>query len=137
MPEKNVTGKTESVLKKRLMLALMIAAIYIIFDVIGIGCPIKFFTGISCPGCGMTRAVMAALRLNFHDALYYHPLFFLVPFMVSLYFFGDYFKSKFVKYFWAVIIILFLTVYFLRLFIFKNDIVSFDTPGFSVLKLIK
>ena len=27
-----------------------------------IGCPIKFITGISCPACGMTRAVLAILH---------------------------------------------------------------------------
>ena len=31
-----------------------------------IGCPIKFITGISCPACGMTRAVLAIL----HGAIY-------------------------------------------------------------------
>ncbi|MDE7047571.1 MAG: DUF2752 domain-containing protein, partial [Lachnospiraceae bacterium] len=30
--------------------------VYGLFTVLGIGCPIKFITGISCMGCGMTRA---------------------------------------------------------------------------------
>ena len=46
---------------------------------LGIGCPIKFITGISCPGCGMTRAWLEALRLDFDAALAYHPLFWTVP----------------------------------------------------------
>ena len=43
-------------------------------------CPFRFFFGISCPGCGMTRALLAALRLDFAAAFSYHPLFFLLPF---------------------------------------------------------
>lgn len=45
----------------------------------GIGCPIKFISGICCPGCGMTRAVISALKLDFKEAFYYHPLWCLVP----------------------------------------------------------
>ena len=46
------------------------------------GCPFRFFFGISCPGCGMTRALLAALRLDFAAAFSYHPLFFLLPFFL-------------------------------------------------------
>ncbi len=38
-------------------------------------CPIAWFFGISCPGCGMTRALIAAAQLDFERAFYYHPLF--------------------------------------------------------------
>lgn len=44
-----------------------------------IGCPIKFLTGLSCPGCGLTRAWLEALSLHPLQALSYHPLFWLVP----------------------------------------------------------
>ena len=39
----------------------------------GIHCPIKYLLGISCPGCGMTRALLAALRLDFSAAFGYNP----------------------------------------------------------------
>ena len=38
-------------------------------------CPDKLFLGIPCPGCGLTRAHLAALRLDFGAAFRYHPLF--------------------------------------------------------------
>lgn len=44
-----------------------------------IGCVFRLMTGIPCPGCGMTRAWLAALRLDFSAALAYHPLFWVVP----------------------------------------------------------
>lgn len=137
MPRNHVTNKTWSGLVGRIKLAFMISVIYIIFNIIGIGCPIKFLTGISCPGCGMTRAVLAAIQLKFHEAFYYHPLFFLVPLIMVLYLFEDYLKPLYVKYLWGVISIAFLTVYFLRLFIFKSDIVSFDIPIHPMLKLVR
>ena len=40
---------------------LIFCGIPILLYVTGIGCPIKFWTGVSCPGCGMTRAWLAAL----------------------------------------------------------------------------
>ena len=40
-----------------------------------IGCPIKQIFGVNCPGCGMTRAFLSALRLDFCAAFHYHPLF--------------------------------------------------------------
>lgn len=41
-------------------------------------CPFLYFFGIPCPGCGMTRALIAASRLDFKEAFYYHPLFLVV-----------------------------------------------------------
>lgn len=41
-------------------------------------CPFLYFFGIPCPGCGMTRALIAAVRFDFKAAFYYHPLFFVV-----------------------------------------------------------
>ncbi len=54
-------------------------AVYAVLFALGITCPIKYVTGISCPGCGMSRATWAMLRLDFSVALYYHPLCFAIP----------------------------------------------------------
>lgn len=43
------------------------------------GCPLYRFTGLPCPLCGMTRAWLAALRLDFSAAFFFHPLFPLAP----------------------------------------------------------
>lgn len=41
-------------------------------------CPFNYFFHIPCPGCGITRAYIAALHLDFKAAFEYHPLFFTV-----------------------------------------------------------
>lgn len=50
-----------------------------------IGCPIRFFTGVSCPSCGMSRACLACLRLDFAQAFHLHPLVFLLPAVAALF----------------------------------------------------
>ncbi len=37
-------------------------------------CPLKFFFGIDCPACGLTRSTLAALCLDFNISLSYHFL---------------------------------------------------------------
>ena len=42
---------------------------------IGLGCPLYQLTGLQCPGCGNSRAVLALLRLDIGSALQYNLLF--------------------------------------------------------------
>ena len=60
----------------------VVVVLYVILESFGVTCPIKYITGISCAGCGMSRAWIALLHFNIHDAFMYHPLFFLPPVVV-------------------------------------------------------
>lgn len=100
-----------------LMAVLAVAALYTVFSILGIGCPIKWATGISCAGCGMTRAYLSLLHLDIKHAFIYHPLFWSVPLVLLI--FVLYMAGKIsartancVKYLTAV---LFLIVYVVRL----------------------
>lgn len=70
------------ILRSCCALAALVAIVALVLGATGIGCPIKFMTGISCPGCGMTRAWLEALQLHLSVALAYHPLFWAVPLAV-------------------------------------------------------
>ena len=60
---------------------LAVALLYLFFHVSGIGCPIHYATGISCPGCGMTRATMSLFAGNLGAALRWH---FMLPAMPAV-----------------------------------------------------
>lgn len=50
-----------------------------------IPCPIKWITGISCPGCGMTRSLLSVCKLDLSAAVSYHPLIFYLIVAAPLY----------------------------------------------------
>ena len=50
-------------------------------------CPIRAFTGVICPSCGMSRAWLAALRLDLGAAFSDHPMFWIVPAAAALWLF--------------------------------------------------
>ncbi|MDR2655462.1 MAG: DUF2752 domain-containing protein [Oscillospiraceae bacterium] len=61
-----------------------LAAIYFRFGY-GIPCAFRAATGLLCPGCGVTRATFALLRLDFRAAFEYNALYaLLLPWLVFL-----------------------------------------------------
>ena len=66
---------------KRLGLFLVVLAGFLLLD---LQCPISFLFHVSCPACGMCRAWLAALKLDFAGAFAYHPLFLLGPVVIGL-----------------------------------------------------
>lgn len=66
-------------------------------------CPSREWLGICCPGCGLTRACLAALRLDFGAAFYYHPLFWLVAPTIVLFLFRKPLRIPLSSKWWTVI----------------------------------
>lgn len=75
-----VAGLARGVLTLCLALGATALALYLL----DLGCVFKGITGLSCPGCGMTRAWLAALKLDLAAAVAYHPLFWTVPLALLL-----------------------------------------------------
>ncbi len=63
---------------KTLILKIFALLIFAAFTVFVYKCPFKLIFGVDCPGCGLTRAFAAALRLDFAAAFGFHPLFWLL-----------------------------------------------------------
>lgn len=55
---------------------------------LGVRCLFRTVLGFPCPGCGMTRALVSFLHLDFAAAAAYHPMVFALPVMY-LYFLFD------------------------------------------------
>lgn len=76
-PEPRPSHLTSSTPRKLLSLHGAVLLAIGLYLLLAIPCPLRYLTGISCPLCGMTRAHLAALQLDFPTAFHYHPLFFL------------------------------------------------------------
>ena len=64
---------------KKYGIALLCGLAYALFVRItgwGIPCPIYTVTGLQCPACGVSRMLLAALRLDFAAAYRYNPFLF-------------------------------------------------------------
>lgn len=110
--------------KNNIKAVSVILLFYIAIESIGITCPIKFLTGISCAGCGMSRAFLAALRLDFVSAFHFHPLFWLVIPTVLLFIFKN--KIPFFKICFILIVAIFIITYLIRMFQPNDNIVVFE-----------
>lgn len=97
-----------------------------LFLLTDLDCLIRHFTGLICPGCGMSRAWMAVLRLDFAAAFHYHPMFWSVP-ALALYILYDgvLFRNRRLNN-WVLALILagFLVCYIIRLVSFLGGNLS-------------
>jgi hypothetical protein len=58
-----------------------------------IPCLFKTYTGLSCLGCGMTRAFQSLIQFDFHAAVAYNPLIIIILPGGIWYFIHDYRKT--------------------------------------------
>lgn len=114
-----------------------VVVLYVILESFGVTCPIKYITGISCAGCGMSRAWIALLHFNIHEAFMYHPLFFLPPVVVIIMLLKSKINIKFYKIFMFTMAGAFVIVYLYRMFIGTGDIVVFEPQNNILFRIIR
>lgn len=101
--------------KKNIPLILLLLGAVVFSYLSGIGCPFHFFTGIPCCGCGMTRACISLLRLDFPSAFLYHPLCFLLPLVVIFVILQDKIPKRVFQRCLIALVAIFILVYIIRL----------------------
>lgn len=114
-----------------------VVVLYVILESFGVTCPIKYITGISCAGCGMSRAWIALLHFNIHEAFMYHPLFFQPPVVVIFMLLKSKINIKFYKIFMFTMAGAFVIVYLYRMFIGTGDIVVFEPQNNILFRIIR
>ncbi|WP_408072166.1 DUF2752 domain-containing protein [Butyrivibrio sp. JL13D10] len=68
--------KIKSVLSEAAIIAGILIANSVVYALTGVGIPCVFrlFTGLKCPGCGLTHAYLALFKGNIHAAMDYNIL---------------------------------------------------------------
>lgn len=74
--------------KNKLALTAAFGGIVLVMYAVKAGCLIERLTGIICPGCGLTRAVLAIARLEVRQAFSWHPMVWSLP-VLYLFFLYD------------------------------------------------
>lgn len=88
-------------------------------------CSIKLLIGLPCPGCGMTRAIICLLKLDFKGSFRYNALWLILLFIVVVAIlkkYGIFKKLYYSRVFWTLIGTTILTYYILRLiYVYPNE----------------
>ena len=124
-------------LRNILILALLGLSIIFLFikrfgKITGSICLIRGLTGIPCPSCGMSRAIIAVINGDIINAFKFHALF-LLPFILLVLIV---FKRRFFKQILISSVILIIIVYILRMIMFFPDIEPMKYNEKSILNQI-
>lgn len=110
-------------IKEYISFGIPVMFFYFFLYFCNIGCPFYYITGIPCAGCGMTRAWISLLHLDIKKAYYYHPLFILPLIFIICFAFKNRIPHKIYTGVVVTIILLFITVYLVRLTNPENTVV--------------
>ncbi len=77
---------------------------YALMEHFNISCVFLKLSGIPCPGCGMTRALLSVLNLDFYMAFKHNVMIFFMPYVFAYVFFD--FKSHIHNIFLVIIAVI-------------------------------
>lgn len=117
--------------KNGLAIIIVAVGLFVVNYIFGTICPIAILFGVPCPGCGMTRAVMAVLHGQFMQAAHYNAAVYLwaayaVFWAIDRYFFEN--KKKMISV-TAIIVVCILTIVYFIYRIFTGTLVSVSAKG--------
>ena len=122
--------------REDLRILLLLAAAVLVMYLTGIGCPIRFLTGIPCAGCGMSRALLELARGHLTEALQYHPLCVLMPAGLLLWLFRRSLPQKLLQGICAGAVLLFLVVYIFRI-LRQDPVLEIDLSRGLIARIIQ
>ena len=123
--QQNNNRTLKKVVKDRLIILFIIGVYVCISLILHIGCPIKKLTGIYCMGCGMSRALMYALKLDFAKAFAFHPLFWMVIVGIPVFLFWEKIPGRIGSVLLWLTVIMFIVVYMFRMIYVKDSVLQF------------
>ncbi len=103
--------------KSKILVIIIYIVLVIVCYQLQFGCIYQNFFGVRCPGCGMTRAIISAMKLDFKAAFTHHSMFWSMP-VLGLYYLcdGSPFKSKMInRLIFAMIMLGFIVNWIIRL----------------------
>lgn len=95
-------------------------------------CPFHKFTGLYCPGCGVTRMLFSLIKLDFYQAFRYNPLVFILLIIGIIYLLIKFILKKFniiikvSNYVWYILIIIVIIYGILRNIPYFNYLIPTD-----------
>lgn len=82
-------------LKSKLLVSVVVTVFAVVLYLFKIPCPFLTVTGVKCFGCGMTRALLSALKFDITTAFDFHIMFWAVPILYLCFLKdGKLFKNK-------------------------------------------
>ena len=75
-------SNAKQIIKRTAIYGAALVLYVLIISVLNIGCPIYAITRIECPTCGVTRAMISLLRLDFASYVNYQP--FALPLIIAV-----------------------------------------------------
>ncbi|MBR1743172.1 MAG: DUF2752 domain-containing protein [Lachnospiraceae bacterium] len=114
--------------KSNIIFGACLAFILFMMLIFDLDCPILHITGISCPGCGMTRAYLRLLHFQIREAGFYHPLWWAPPFVPIFWLLYKRGKvsHKVHQIFLYLFAGLFLVTYLIRILFFRSMVIRFS-----------
>ncbi|MEE0970091.1 MAG: DUF2752 domain-containing protein [Clostridia bacterium] len=64
----------KNIIKRHIICFTVICLFFGITALFDIGCPVLYITGIPCPACGVTRAMLSLVRFDIASYLFYNPM---------------------------------------------------------------
>ena len=108
----------KALLRRTVIYSALLSLYALILYFLGISCPIYAITGVKCPTCGVTRALISLLRFDLKGYLTYN--FMALPLLISAWFIinADLFsKRKFATVLSLAVIVLNFLLYLVKTFI--------------------